>query len=286
MELPEKLPAPKLSAEPIPDDPTPRRKSLAEQMAERYKRKEKLGEGTYGVVYKALDRENNCFVAIKKIRLEKASEGIPSTAMREIVALKELDHPGVVELKEVVYVPKEKILNLVFEFVDYDMKKYMKIHKDPLQPSLIQSFARQILEATDHCHSRRIIHRDIKPQNLLIDAQKKTIKLADFGLARVFTTPIRTLTHEIETLWYRAPEIMLGSSQYGLGVDMWAIGCVIAEFYLRRPLFMGDSEVDQIFKIFDFHGRPADSDWPGQTYYFHILSHLILFIFVSVLCNQ
>ena len=242
----------------------PKRKSLIEEMAERYQKMEKLGQGTYGIVYKAKDMQSNCFVAIKKIMLEQASEGIPSTAMREIVVLKELDHPGVVELREVVYVPKEKVLHLIFEYLDYDMKKFMKAHKNTITEAQIKNFVRQLLEAVDHCHSRRIIHRDIKPQNLLINREQNTLKLADFGLARVFTIPIRTLTHEIETLWYRAPEILLGAKQYSLGVDMWAIGCVLAEFYLKKPLFMGDSEIDQIFKVLDFHGLPNEDVWPGR----------------------
>jgi cyclin-dependent kinase 2 len=237
-------------------------------MAERYQKLEELGQGTYGIVYKAKDKQANCFVAIKKIRLEHASEGIPSTAMREIVVLKELDHPGVVELREVVYVPKEKVLHLIFEYLDYDMKKFMRAHKNNITETQIRSFVRQLLEAVDHCHSRRIIHRDIKPQNLLIDRDKNILKLADFGLARVFTIPIRTLTHEIETLWYRAPEILLGAKQYSLGVDMWAIGCVLAEFYLKKPLFMGDSEIDQIFKVLDFHGLPNEDIWPGKLWGF------------------
>lgn len=101
-----------------------------------------------------------------------------------------------------------------------------------------------MLEGIIHCHNRRIIHRDLKPQNLLIDGNTGLLKIADFGLARAFSIPIRTLTHEIETLWYRAPEILLGQRQYSLGVDTWAIGCILYELYERRPLFIGDSEID------------------------------------------
>jgi cyclin-dependent kinase 2 len=229
----------------------------------RYEHIEKLGEGTYGVVYKAKDLFKNEIVAIKKIRLENEDEGMPSTAMREIAILKELGHPNIVHLRDVIYQPAEKKLSLIFEYLDYDMKKFMKTLTGPLSQDQIRSFTRQLLEGIIHCHNRRIIHRDLKPQNLLIDPNNGTLKIADFGLARAFSVPIRTLTHEIETLWYRAPEVLLGQKEYSLGVDIWAIGCIFAELHERKPLFMGDSEIDQIFKIFQFHGTPTEKSWPG-----------------------
>jgi len=122
----------------------------------------------------------------------------------------------------------------------------------------------QILRGVDYCHSKRIIHRDLKPQNLLVN-KNGDIKICDFGLARAFTIPIKTLTHEVETLWYRAPEILLGQKAYSLGVDMWAIGCIFSELITKRPLFMGDSEIDQIFKIFQFHGTPSEMNWVGVS---------------------
>ena len=232
----------------------------------RYERMEKLGEGTYGVVYKARDVQNeHGIVAIKKIRLENEDEGMPSTAMREIAILKELNHPNIVQLFDVIYVPTEKKLSLIFEYVDYDMKKFMKTLSGPLTDDQVKFLTRQLLEGIIHCHNRRIIHRDLKPQNLLIDPKTLNLKIADFGLARAFSVPIRTLTHEIETLWYRAPEVLLGQKEYSLGVDMWAIGCIFAELYERRPLFVGDSEIDQIFKIFQFHGTPTEKTWPGVS---------------------
>jgi serine/threonine protein kinase len=102
----------------------------------------------------------------------------------------------------------------------------------------------------------------LKPQNLLIDSTGTIIKLADFGLARAFGLPIKTYTHEVVTLWYRCPEILLGQKQYSLGVDLWSTGCIFAEMAQKKPLFMGDSEIDLIFKIFKVHGTPHDSNWP------------------------
>lgn len=233
--------------------------------SERYERLEKLGEGTYGIVYKAKDTLTNETVALKKIRLENEEEGMPSTAMREISILKELNHQNIVLLKDVIYVPADKKLNIIFEFVEQDLKKFLNQNKHNLTPHIIKRFMYQLIQGILHCHQRRIIHRDLKPQNLLVDPRTHTIKLADFGLARAFSVPIRTLTHEIETLWYRAPEVLLGQKEYALGVDMWAIGCIFAELVEKKPLFQGDSEIDQIFKIFQFHGTPNNSTWAGVT---------------------
>lgn len=231
----------------------------------RYEKLEKLGEGTYGVVYKARDLHKNEVVAIKKIRLENEDEGMPSTAMREIAILKELSHPNIVRLIDVSYLPMQKKLNLIFEYVELDLKKFMKTLTGPLSETRIRKFTRKLLEAIVHCHNRRIIHRDLKPQNVLVCPHNDELKIADFGLARAFSVPIRTLTHEIETLWYRAPEVLLGQKEYSLGVDIWAIGCIFAELYERKPLFVGDSEIDQIFKIFQFHGTPTEKNWPGVS---------------------
>jgi len=151
-----------------------------------------------------------------------------------------------------------------FEFLDQDLKKYLEVNKATLTGYSIKSYLYQLLNGLAYCHSRRVIHRDLKPQNLLID-KAGTIKLADFGLARAFGVPIKTLTHEVETLWYRAPEILLGQKEYALPVDIWSVGCIFAEMVEKKPLFMGDSEIDQIFKIFMFHGTPTNTHWPGVT---------------------
>lgn len=163
----------------------------------------------------------------------------------------------------------ESKLYLVFEFLDLDLKKYMdKLPQEGessmLQPELVKKFTLQLIQGVHYCHSHRIIHRDLKPQNLLID-QEGNLKLADFGLARAFGVPLRNYTHEIVTLWYRAPEVLLGSRHYSTGVDMWSVGCIFAEMALRKPLFPGDSEIDEIFKIFKTLGTPNEPVWPGVS---------------------
>ncbi|XP_017806477.1 cyclin-dependent kinase 3 isoform X3 [Papio anubis] len=197
-----------------------------------FQKVEKIGEGTYGVVYKAKNRETGQLVALKKIRLDLEMEGVPSTAIREISLLKELKHPNIVQLLDVVH--NERKLYLVFEFLSQDLKKYMDSTPDSELPlHLIKSYLFQLLQGVSFCHSHRVIHRDLKPQNLLIN-ELGAIKLADFGLARAFGVPLRTYTHEVVTLWYRAPEILLGSKFYTTAVDIWSIGCIFAEMQLLQ----------------------------------------------------
>ncbi|KAK1321970.1 hypothetical protein QJS10_CPA03g02072 [Acorus calamus] len=231
---------------------------------DQYEKVEKIGEGTYGVVYKARDRTTNETIALKKIRLEQEDEGVPSTAIREISLLKEMQHHNIVRLQDVVH--SEKRLYLVFEYLDLDLKKHMdscpELSKDP---RLVKSFLHQILRGIAYCHSHRILHRDLKPQNLLIDRRTNALKLADFGLARAFGIPVRTFTHEVVTLWYRAPEILLGSRHYSTPVDVWSVGCIFAEMINRKPLFPGDSEIDELFKIFRVLGTPNEDTWPGVS---------------------
>ena len=236
-------------------------KNYKEQL-EKYKKIEKVGEGTYGVVYKCKVRDTNDFVALKKIRLENEDEGIPSTSIREISILKQIRHPNIVYLIDLIH--GEKKLYLVFEYMEHDLKKFLDKNNGPLIPELVKSYLFQILIAINFCHSKRILHRDLKPQNLLID-KDGIIKIADFGLARSFGIPIKTLTHEILTLWYRAPEILLGQKEYSTPVDMWSIGLIFYEMAHRRPLFAGDCEIDQIFKIFQMFGTPNENTWPGVT---------------------
>jgi cyclin-dependent kinase 1 len=214
-----------------------------------FEKSQTIGSGTYGVVYKGRNKKTNEVIAIKKIKIELESEGVPSTALREISILRELKHPNIVELKDVVC--SENKLYLLFEFLEIDMRKYLESLADEeyLEADIIKSFVFQILEGVAYCHSKKIIHRDLKPQNLLLD-QYGTVKIADFGLARAFSIPIRPYTKEVLTLWYRSPEILLGCVEYSTPVDIWSVGCIFAELCLKKPIFQGDYDIDQLFKIF------------------------------------
>ncbi|XP_017075638.2 cyclin-dependent kinase 1 [Drosophila eugracilis] len=231
---------------------------------EDFEKIEKIGEGTYGVVYKGRNRLTGQIVAMKKIRLESDDEGVPSTAIREISLLKELKHENIVCLEDVLM--EENRIYLIFEFLSMDLKKYMdSLPADKhMESELVRSYLYQITSAILFCHRRRVLHRDLKPQNLLID-KNGLIKVADFGLGRSFGIPVRIYTHEIVTLWYRAPEVLLGSPRYSCPVDIWSIGCIFAEMATRKPLFQGDSEIDQLFRMFRILKTPTEDIWPGVT---------------------
>ena len=150
-------------------------------------------------------------IALKKVKIEHSDDGIPSTTLREIALLKELDHPGIIKLLDVLHGGKNgEKLYIVLEYFNQDLKKYLDKKGVPMSMPQIKDVMFQTIQALLHCHQRRIMHRDIKPSNLLIGEDEKTIKLADFGLARSFGLPLKTYTHEVVTLWYRAPEVLLG----------------------------------------------------------------------------
>jgi len=226
---------------------------------EKYSKIDKVGEGTYGLVYKARNLETNEIVALKRIRLDSIDEGVPCTAIREISLLKELVHPHIVRLYDVIYT--ERKLTLVFEFLDQDLKKYMDFCRQ-LPPETIKMFMQHLLDGIAFCHEHRVLHRDLKPQNLLIN-KRGELKLADFGLARAFGIPVRTFSHEVVTLWYRAPDVLLGSTKYSTQIDMWSAGCIFAEMATGRPLFPGPNAKEQIETVFKVMGTPDPNVWPG-----------------------
>lgn len=235
---------------------------------ENYKRIELLGQGTYGKVYKAQHLGTGQIVALKKTILGSDDEGVPPTTLREVSILRSLNSPYIVKLEEVVHSEARSgtpVLFLVFEFLDHDLKQFMSWTYGKgvgIEAQLAKEFCYQILLGLKYCHANSIMHRDLKPQNLLIDVKTKTIKLADFGLGRVFSLPVSKYTHEVVTLWYRAPEILLGSKLYSTGVDLWSVGCILAEMVLGRPVFCGESEIEQLLAIFRIMGTPTADTWP------------------------
>lgn len=227
---------------------------------DKYQKLQRIGEGTYGVVYKAKHREHGTILALKRIRLESEDEGVPCTAIREISLLKELNHPNIVRLYDVIHT--ERKLTLVFEFLDQDLKKFIDSCNGKMEPNAIKSFMYQLLKGIMYCHQHLILHRDLKPQNLLINEEGE-LKLADFGLARAFGIPVRSYTHEVVTLWYRAPEVLMESTRYSTPLDIWSCGCIFAEMSTGRPLFPGSGDQDQLVRIFKILGTPNTAIWPS-----------------------
>ncbi|KAA8912589.1 hypothetical protein TRICI_003427 [Trichomonascus ciferrii] len=229
--------------------------------ASQFQQLEKLGEGTYATVYRGRNRNTGQLVALKEINLD-SEEGTPSTAIREISLMKELKHENIVTLYDVIHT--ENKLNLVFEYMDKDLKKYMDNYgtKGALEAKQVKVFMYQLLNGIMFCHENRVLHRDLKPQNLLIN-NKGQLKLADFGLARAFGIPVNTFSNEVVTLWYRAPDVLLGSRTYSTSIDLWSAGCILAEMFTGRPLFPGTSSDDQLQKIFKLMGTPNERTWPG-----------------------
>uniref|UniRef100_A0A7S3VUG5 cyclin-dependent kinase n=1 Tax=Dunaliella tertiolecta TaxID=3047 RepID=A0A7S3VUG5_DUNTE len=237
-----------------------------------YEKLEKIGEGTYGKVYKARDINTGKLVALKKTRLEMEEEGVPSTTLREVsllLMLSESNH--VVKLIAVEHVEEngKPCLYLVFEYLSTDMKKWMDRNgrgpAHPLPKPAIKSLTYQLIKGLAHCHKHGVMHRDLKPQNLLVDDSIMCCKIADLGLGRAFSIPIKSYTHEIVTLWYRAPEVLLGSTHYSTPVDMWSVGCIFAELVRKTPLFPGDCELQQLLHIFKLLGTPNEEVWPGVS---------------------
>uniref|UniRef100_A0A7N0UFN7 Protein kinase domain-containing protein n=1 Tax=Kalanchoe fedtschenkoi TaxID=63787 RepID=A0A7N0UFN7_KALFE len=235
----------------------------SKKVADRYLKREVLGEGTYGVVFKAIDTKTGQVVAIKKIRLGKQKEGVNFTALREIKLLKELKDPNIIELSDAF--PHKGNLHLVFEFMETDLEAVIRDRNIFLSPGDIKSYIQMTLKGLAVCHKKWVLHRDMKPNNLLIGANGQ-LKLADFGLARIFGSPDRRFTHQVFARWYRAPELLFGTKQYGVGVDVWAAACIFAELLLRRPFLQGSSDIDQLGKIFAAFGTPKPSQWPDMVY--------------------
>uniref|UniRef100_A0A669DKL3 cyclin-dependent kinase n=1 Tax=Oreochromis niloticus TaxID=8128 RepID=A0A669DKL3_ORENI len=241
-----------------------RRVSLSEigfGKLETYIKLDKLGEGTYATVYKGRSKLTENLVALKEIRLEH-EEGAPCTAIREVSLLKDLKHANIVTLHDIIHT--QKSLTLVFEYLDKDLKQYLDDCGNVIHVHNVKLFLFQLLRGLSYCHRRKVLHRDLKPQNLLIN-ERGELKLADFGLARAKSIPTKTYSNEVVTLWYRPPDILLGSTDYSTHIDMWGVGCIFYEMATGRPLFPGSTVEEELHFIFKLLGTPTEQTWPGIT---------------------
>ncbi|KAF9031354.1 CMGC/CDK/CDK7 protein kinase, partial [Hymenopellis radicata] len=233
--------------------------------AERQKRwvkDQKVGEGTYAVVYRGREASTGRKIAIKKIKVGQFKDGLDMSAIREVKYLRELKHQNVIELLDVF--SSKKNLNLVLEFLDSDLEMIIKDRSLVFLPADIKSWMAMTFRGLEFCHRNFVLHRDLKPNNLLI-ASDGQLKIADFGLARDFADPGYKMTCQVITRWYRPPELLFGCRYYSTAVDIWSVGCIFAELMLRTPYLAGETDMDQLKTIFRALGTPTEPDWPGHT---------------------
>ncbi|KAA0710018.1 Cyclin-dependent kinase 12 [Triplophysa tibetana] len=229
-----------------------------------------IGEGTYGQVYKAKDKDTGELVALKKVRLDNEKEGFPITAIREIKILRQLNHSSVVNMKEIV-TDKQDALDfkkdkgafyLVFEYMDHDLMGLLESGLVSFSHEHVQSFMHQLMEGLDYCHKKNFLHRDIKCSNILLNNSGQ-IKLADFGLARLYNSEeSRPYTNKVITLWYRPPELLLGEERYSPAIDVWSCGCILGELFTKKPIFQANQELLQLELISRLCGSPCPAAWP------------------------
>ncbi|XP_043804812.1 serine/threonine-protein kinase MHK isoform X3 [Manihot esculenta] len=226
---------------------------------ERYKILEELGDGTCGSVFKAIHMETYEIVAVKKMK-RKFYFWEECMNLREVKALRKMNHPNIIKLKEVVRENNE--LFFIFEYMEYNLYQIMRERERPFTEEEIRSFMSQVLQGLAHMHKNGYFHRDLKPENLLVT--NDVLKIADFGLAREVSS-LPPYTEYVSTRWYRAPEVLLQSSTYTPAIDMWAVGTILAELFTLSPIFPGESEIDQLYKICCVLGTPDWTTFPGAT---------------------
>lgn len=227
----------------------------------------RIEEGTYGVVYRARDKRTEEIVALKRLKMEKEKEGFPITSLREINTLLKAQHPNIVTVREIVVGSNMDKIFIVMDYVEHDLKSLMetmKLKKQAFIPGEVKCLMQQLLRAVAHLHDNWILHRDLKASNLLL-SHKGILKVGDFGLAREYGSPLKPYTPIVVTLWYRAPELLLGAKEYSTPIDMWSVGCIFAELMTMEPLFTGKTEQDQLNRIFKTLGTPNERVWPGYS---------------------
>ncbi|KAK1410197.1 hypothetical protein QVD17_36732 [Tagetes erecta] len=228
-----------------------------------FERCEKIGQGTYSNVYRARDLKTGRMMALKKVRFDNFQPESVRFMAREITILRKLDHPNIMKLEGIITSRLSSNIYLVFEYMEHDLAGLISSPNIRFNDSQIKCYMRQLLKGVEHFHSRGILHRDIKTSNILVNNEGQ-LKIADFGLAN-FVSSRQPLTSRVVTLWYRPPELFLGSTSYGTCVDMWSVGCVFGELFIGRPILKGRTEVEQLHKIFMLCGTPPDEYWSKPT---------------------
>ncbi|CAB4438662.1 unnamed protein product [Rhizophagus irregularis] len=227
-----------------------------------YEKLNRIEEGAYGVVFRARDKATGEVVALKKLKLDKEKNGFPITSLREVHTLLLAKHPNIVNVREIVVGETLTQIFIVMDFIEHDLKSLMEDMQVPFLQSEVKTIMLQLLSAVAMLHDNWIIHRDLKTSNLLLN-NRGQIKVADFGLARKYGSPLGPMTELVVTLWYRAPELLLGTKKYSTAVDMWSVGCIFGELVNKEPLLPGRTEIDQLTKIFKLLGMPNEKIWPG-----------------------
>ncbi|KAH6797187.1 Protein kinase superfamily protein [Perilla frutescens var. hirtella] len=240
--------------------------------ANTFEKLDKIGQGTYSNVYKARDLITGKVVALKKVRFDNFEPEAVRFMAREILVLRRLNHPNVIKLEGLVISRMSSSLYLVFEYMEHDLAGLAAVQSSKFTEAQVKCYMKQLISGLEHCHSNGVLHRDIKCSNLLID-NEGILKIADFGLASFFDPERKKpMTSRVVTLWYRPPELLLGATYYGVGVDLWSAGCILAELLYGKPILRGRTEVEQLHKIFKLCGSPAEEYWkksrlPNATLY-------------------
>lgn len=227
-----------------------------------FERLHKINEGTYGIVYKAKEKATGRIVALKKVKMDKEKDGFPLTAIREVSILLSFHHASIVDVAEVVVGGNVDSVFMVMEYMEHDLKQLLEDMPKPFSIAETKTLMWQLFDGLEYLHDNWVLHRDLKTSNILYNSRGE-LKICDFGLARQYGSPLKAYTHMVVTLWYRPPELLLGAREYSTAVDMWSLGCIMAELLTKRVLFDGKGELDQLQKIFNKLGSPTEAIWPG-----------------------
>lgn len=242
---------------------------------DRYEKLNRISEGTYGVVYRGRDLETSTVCALKRLKLENEKAGFPLTSVREINVLLALEHPNIVNVSEVVMGrrhagdPRDDQIFMVMEYADHDLSSL----KYRFSGAEVKCLMKQLLSGVAYLHDNYVMHRDLKPANILYN-NKGQLKICDFGLARQFSSFPRDYTQMVVTLWYRAPELLLGTRRYSSAIDVWSVGCIMAQLLTGHALLNGQGEIDQLRKTYDVLGNPAADSYLATLPLWSKCSHI------------